>query len=349
MRTSACSYAFIFFAAARLAFSQEARIPEQPPPPELVGRWLEKTPRQSGDLVGYNVYCFGRQSEFLVLSMVRNDKTQKWEPTKRLYRKEHRAISGYLEATSPNTLVFQVVVYAMAVLPIEARYKVTGDTLALSKDLFDPTIDRVINCERIRRLPGETEEEAAAFQKRLEDGLNGRDFRRVFESAAHEMKPHPSDDELIAGFIEHRDELETLRKMMQTDKELKRVDVDWTQPDDPASVGVSSERIEVYRELCRRVGLERGVEAFGDSAKRVAFLASTRGLSISGSSKSYVWLSSPPETDLEHPLVANLDAYANYKRNQRREYFAKHQRAMSGNVDALRHLEGNWYLEYEEN
>jgi hypothetical protein len=348
MRTSACSRLVFLFASA-FAFAQEPKIPENGPPPELVGRWLEKTPRQSGDLVGYNVYCFGRQSEFLVMSLVRNEKTQTWEPTRKLYGKERHAITGYVAATSADTLNFQVVVYAMAVLPIEARFKVNGNTLVLSKDLYDPTLDRAIKCERVTRLPGETEAEAAAFQKRLESGLNGPGFRHLFTSAAHEMKEHPSDDELMGGFVEHRDELETLRKMMQKDKDLKRVDFDWTQPDDPASVGVSPERIEVYRELCRRIGLERGVEAFGDSAKRVTFLASTRGLSISGSSKGYVWLSSPPQTDLAHPLVVSLDRYLNDKRNERAEYFAKHKRAMSGTLYALRHIEGNWYLEYEEN
>ena len=237
----------------------------------------------------------------------------------------------------------------MAVLPIETRFKISGNTLVLSKDLYEPTLDRAIKCERVTRLPGETDADAAAFQKRLESGLNGPEFRRLFESAAHEMKEHPGDDELIGGFYEHHEELETLRKMMQKDKELKRVDFDWTQPDDPGKAGVSPERIEIYRELCRRIGLERGVEAFGDSAKRVTFLASTRGLSVSGSSKNYVWLRSLPETDLAHPLVVNLDSYVNDKRKERAEYFAKHKRAMPGNIYALRHLEGNWYLEYEEN
>ena len=91
------------------------------------------------------------------------------------------------------------------------------------------------------------------------------------------------------------------------------------------------------------------MEAFGDSAKRVVFLASARGFSVAGSSKGYVWLSSPPEKDPAHPVVENLDAYTESVRNERAEYFARHKRALSGNVDAFRHIEGNWYLEYEEN
>jgi hypothetical protein len=315
----------------------------------LVGRWLEKTPRHEGDLVGYNVYCFSRQSGFLVVSKVRDEKTNEWVATTKLYPKSRRAIAGYFETISSDSLVFQVLVYAMAVLPVEARYKVQGNTLTLSTDLFDPTLNRAVRCERVTRLPGETAEEAVAFEKRLRDGLNGPDFRRIFESAAHEMKEHPSDEEMMANFIEHRDEFETLRRMMQSDGQLKRVDFNWTQPDDPASVGITPQRIELYRELSRRVGLERGVEAFGDSAKRVTFLASARGLSISGSSKSYVWLAQRPKGDRDQVVVENLDAYANRKREERRQYFMKNKRAMAGNADALRKIDGNWYLEYEDN
>lgn len=348
MRTLAsklCAAAVIF--AARVAIAQEAKVPEASPPPELVGRWIEKSSAHKGELVGYNIYAFSRQAEFLVISRVRNEKTQRWTENKLLYRKERHSLLGYFEATGPGTLRFDVVVLAMAVLPIEVEYKARGDVLTLSKDLFDPTSEREVQCERVGRLPEETPEEFAAFQKRLNGGLNGPDFRRVFEFAAHEMKDHPSDDEMIGNFFEHREEFEALVTMMQADKELKRVDYEWTKPEDPAGIGLTAERIARYRELSRRIGLERGVEAFGESAARVALLASARGLGVSGSCKSYVWLSTPPRQDGERVLVEDLDVYVNKKRQERREYFAKHKRTTPGNLEAYRHVDGNWYLEYE--
>jgi hypothetical protein len=340
--------ALLLFVAGASVFAQEPKPPETAPPPELVGRWLEKTSLRKGDLVGYNVYCFSRKSEFLVLTRVRNEKTQRWVETTRLYGKARNSLVGYFEATGTDSLRFNVVVLAMAVLPVEVQYRARGDTLVLSKDLFDPTADREVHCERVGRLPGESAEEFAAFRARLDGGLNGPEFRRIFEHAAHEMKEHPRDDEMIANLSEHRAELEKLREMIQADQGLERVDYEWTKPADPASVGVSPERIAVYRELCRRVGLERGIEAFGGAAERVRFLASTRGLSISGSSKSYVWLREPPQTTDERVVVNDLEAYLSKRRDERRVYFAKHKRAMSnGSFDALRHVEGNWYLEYE--
>ena len=52
---------FSFALASRILVAQEPRIPEGPPPPELVGRWMEKTPDHKGDFVGY--YC--DQSSFV--------------------------------------------------------------------------------------------------------------------------------------------------------------------------------------------------------------------------------------------------------------------------------------------
>jgi hypothetical protein len=347
MKTSAFNF-LVLLASAVVAHAQDAKVPEGPPPPELVGRWLEKTVSRKGDLVGYTLYCFSRKSDFVVLSRVRNQKTRQWIDPKKFYGKERSSLLGYFEAEPPTLLKLQIVVLAMAILPVEVRYSIQGNTLTLSRDLFEGDKQREVHCVRVSRLPGESAAEAAAFQQRLENGVNGPEFRRVFEHAAHEMSDHPRDQEMISNFIEHREELETLRKMMQEDKDLKRVDFDFTKPSDPGSVGVSAERIAVYRELCKRVGLERGVEAFGDSAKQVTFIASARGLAISGSSKCYVWLRDPPRNEGMKITVNDLDIYARKKRAERRLYFAAHKRAMSGgSFDAFRHIEGNWYLEYQ--
>ena len=346
-RTHALFFLCLALAAPALV-AQEPKIPEGPPPPELVGRWLEKTSDRKGDFAGYNIYFFSRKSEFLVVTRVRNEKTKTWVNSKKLYPKDRPSLLGYFEARPPNILNFKVVVLAMAVLPLEMKYSVRGQTLSLSKNIFDPRNSRGVKCERIDRLPEETKAEAAALQKRIEGALNGADFRQVFEEAAREMKNHPTDEAMISNFDDHREQFESLRGMMQADKGLQRIDFDWTKPDDPATVGVPPERLEQYRGLCKKVGLERGVEAVGDSATRVAFLASCRGLSVSGSSKSYVWLSTPPEPTDGRLVVLDVDAYVRQRQEERARYFKAHQRVMSGHVDAYRHIEGNWYLHYED-
>jgi len=340
--------AFFFTLVAPSISAQEPKIPEGPPPPELVGRWLEKTSDRKGDFVGYNFYLFSRKSEFLVLSRVRNEKTKTWVNPKKLYPKDRPSLPGYFEVRPPDGLNFNVVVMALAVLPLDMKYSVRGQTLTLSKNIFDPQSNRSVKCERVNRLSGETIADATAVRKRIEGGLNGPDFRQVFEQAAQEMKSHPTDGAMINNFDEHREDFESLRVMMQADKGLEQVALDFTKPENPASVGLTPERLEQYRALSRKLGLERGVEAFGESTARVSFLASCRGLSVSGSSKTYVWLSVPPEPTEGRVVVFDLDGYVRQRQEARARYFKANKRAMSGHVDAYRHIEGNWYLHYED-
>ena len=337
----------VLFALSACAVGQEAKLPETLPPPELVGRWLEKAGTRKGDLTANHVYCLGRDGQFLVVSRVLNEKTQRWEAPKKFYGRQRRRLTGYFEAIAPDKLRFQVVVPAMAVLPIEVRYAVAGDRLTLSNDLFDPTQDREIYAGRVGRLPGESASEFAAFRKRLESGLNGPKFRDVFRQAAREMQGHPPDDAMIANFFDHRGELEKLRQLIQADEGLECVEYKWTKPADPARIGVTPERIEFYRELCRHAGLQGCVQAFDDRANAVDFVASTRGRGIWGSSKKYVWRREAPEPSDEVAVVKDLDAYINKRGDERRAYFAKHKRDLSRSLDAYRHLEGHWYLRYE--
>ena len=236
----------------------------------------------------------------------------------------------------------------MAVLPFEMKYGVHDHTLSLSRNLFDPQHGKKVKCERIRRLPNESGKDADDWEKRIANGLNGPDFQKTFEQAAHEMKDHPSDDAMINNFDDHREEFEALRVMMQADKGLERVDPGFVKPENPDAVGVTPERIEQYRSLSKKLGLERGIEAFGDSATRVALLASCRGLSVSGSSKTYIWLKAPPEPTAGRAIVEDLDSYLRERRDERRKFFDTHKHGMSGHVDAYRLIEGNWYLHYED-
>jgi hypothetical protein len=131
---------------------------------------------------------------------------------------------------------------------------------------------------------------------------------------------------LIENFQAHKAELDQLLQMFLTDEPLVRVDFDWTDPKDPQIIGVTQERLDVYRRLFRKVGLSRGIRGQGGK-KRILFIYSTRGLGIAGSGKGYAYLKEPPEL-----VVDNLD---NYKSKDGKSF------------TAYKHVEGNWYLYFD--
>lgn len=139
-----------------------------------------------------------------------------------------------------------------------------------------------------------------------------------------EGQPHLPDDQLIANFQAHKPEFERLRLMILEDKGLTRVDVDWTQPNDPTTIGVTPERIAEYRRLFTQLGLARGFSAYRHD---IEFLASCQGWVASGSSKGYLYKAKPPLT-----LEDNLDQYSSQERAVGYGY---------------RKIEGSWYLYFE--
>jgi hypothetical protein len=130
---------------------------------------------------------------------------------------------------------------------------------------------------------------------------------------------------MIRNLEEHRAVFEHLIAMIREDKGLERVDDDWTRPDDPASIGVSPERIAEYRRLFAEAGIPRGFYSFND-ATTIIFMAYASGLSVSGSSKSYVFTAKTPEELTDEPL----------------------DKFHHGGKGAVRRRIGeHWYLEYE--
>ena len=115
--------------------------------------------------------------------------------------------------------------------------------------------------------------------------------------------------------------------MINEDRGLERVDVDWTDPDDPSKIGVSAERIAEYRRMMRRIGVARGFYAF-EPRNEISFLAFASGLSINGVSKGYVWSRNRPAADI--PVVDSLDAL---------------WQGGGRHVWSYRHVEGPWYLQ----
>src|SRR5438105_1863469 len=78
------------------------------------------------------------------------------------------------------------------------------------------------------------------------------------------LKP-PSDRELLGNFERHETALNQVVQMVKANKQLMRVDTDWTDPKDPQTIGVSSDRIEQYRRLLREAHVPRGFLRRGDA------------------------------------------------------------------------------------
>jgi hypothetical protein len=135
--------------------------------------------------------------------------------------------------------------------------------------------------------------------------------------------PHPSDAQLTAQLAIHRGELEQLVAMAREDERLQRLAPDFMRPENAADAGVDARRIEEYRALLARAGVAHGI-LNGDS--EVWFLVSTRGLSIAGSAKGFVFCAQP---DPDVRIVAtDLDREPVPPRGEL----------------VMRHLDGPWWL-----
>jgi hypothetical protein len=158
-------------------------------------------------------------------------------------------------------------------------------------------------------------------------------------------RSHPSDRELLETFSKKRDQFELLISMFEGDQALGRVGRGFTRPEDPASVGITSDRIARYRELCRAIGARSCIEGYGrayyesvgweepfprEGKEPIWLHVSARGLAISGSSKGYCYSSTPPGEILD-----SLDALSGRSGTQRE----------SGTW--FRPIAGNWYLYYD--
>jgi len=141
--------------------------------------------------------------------------------------------------------------------------------------------------------------------------------------------PRPSDAEIIARFRVNRAQIEQLMAMMRSDRVLTRVDDNWTDPEDPTTVGISHERIAEYRRILNTIGFPRGFY-YDPKSGRVKFMAWAVGLVVGGAAKSLIYL---PEAPPPGPLVADLDAY---QRPPEQSY-----------ILVYRHIEGPWYLELD--
>ena len=132
------------------------------------------------------------------------------------------------------------------------------------------------------------------------------------------------DETLIRNFQQHRSTFEELRQMIVADSGLHRVDDDWTDPADPATVDVSPERIADYRRLLTEVGCRRGFE-HGSATPGIYFISGAKGLAVAGQTKGYCYLETTPA-----PIVTNTATYSSPQTYEEYEVY--------------RPIESHWYI-----
>jgi hypothetical protein len=133
----------------------------------------------------------------------------------------------------------------------------------------------------------------------------------------------PTDAVLLSSFGQKKVGLEKLVTMIRQDPKLGNVCDTWTHPDEPASIGVSKERISSYRQLLGQVGAPFGFEAYHDRGEFLFWVHKT-GFCAGGTLKGYAYCTNAPDL-----IVDNLDTYLS---------------ADKRSFTAYRYITGEWYL-----
>ncbi len=133
----------------------------------------------------------------------------------------------------------------------------------------------------------------------------------------------PRDEELLAVFASHWASFSGLVEMAVKDKKLTRVDADWTSPESPGSIGVSPERIQLYRSLALEAKVPRGFTRRESGEIQLMYWGV--GSAVSDDiDKGFAYLESPPAKAL-----TSLDG---------------HKFSGKGPEVVYRHIRGPWYL-----
>ena len=112
--------------------------------------------------------------------------------------------------------------------------------------------------------------------------------------------------------------------MATRDKGLTRVDIDWTDPREPAVVGVFQDRVEEYRRLLAEVNVPRGFQARPELGE-TDFLYWGIGSAVTDDfTKGYAYLQKPPAHTSSRLDGIELEG--------------------EGRQIVYRHIKGKWYL-----
>lgn len=141
----------------------------------------------------------------------------------------------------------------------------------------------------------------------------------------------PTDESLIKKFQEHKDLFEYMATAFQEENDIERLSAKTIYPEHSRE---NIQKIKHYRENMKKMNVSQIQKIVFTQPKNqgrisIYFTAYSRGLGISGESKSYLYTNTQPDL-----IVNNLDEYYQQRRatNQFISYFA------------YRPIADNWYL-----
>ena len=136
---------------------------------------------------------------------------------------------------------------------------------------------------------------------------------------------HPSDQALEQRLRSDEADFNRLVAMLKEDSDIVRLGEDFVFLSEDSNRLIPKERLDEYRRLFRKLGLEAG---FHRSGSKLRLIASSKGMIIPNSEKSYVF-----SADELSPLVDSLERVIRDNRGDQPPVFKR--------------LYGNWYIYYE--
>ncbi len=138
----------------------------------------------------------------------------------------------------------------------------------------------------------------------------------------------PSDEMLIRNFQENREAFQSLFHQFNNEKGIEKISLDSISP---KNAEISDEKLNRYRMLLKELGVLQIYKINLKDSHRIFihFFVYSRGLSITGESKSYLYATEKPGL-----LVENLDDYY-IQRRKTKEFLS---------YVAYRYITDNWYL-----
>ena len=133
-----------------------------------------------------------------------------------------------------------------------------------------------------------------------------------------------TDEQLLSNFHMHKDDFDTLITMFLEDDNVEKIRADFFLPQ---SAEISSSRLSTYGHFFEKLSIN-GIEGYGQK-KIISIISSSVGISVSGSSKGYIYT-----TQIVEPIVDNLDKY----------YLSIKDSSNFMAYRAYRHIHENWYL-----
>ena len=128
--------------------------------------------------------------------------------------------------------------------------------------------------------------------------------------------------ELKQEYANHKNELGSIVRMVQTDKIIRRIAPTFSKPE--IGDGIEAARVEEYRQYLRDANVKLGIEVLGTN-RDVYFIYQVKGLTVSGNSRGVAFLRFPPESNVTTNLQPVFDNPTNT--------LILHEK-----------IEGNWYV-----